>query len=460
MFRVKKLFLVTGVVMLSALAGCSFMDGMRAMDNIELEDALTENEILENGLSENEIGENMASVNGISGAEEEPENDTGTSDAEEDAGTYYTMEEVMALDIPEDMLAYWMVLNSKMPFVSWDEGNQEFYWDTYLWERGYPSSYHRGDQLAIVDMNHDNKNEIVLYCSPESAMVLHYEDGAVYGYQFIFRGICPVFENGVYIGSGGASYATFYRLNELSKDGYVEETISTADYYIDLYEIGGITVSKEEYDEFHRNLFDEVGEVEFFYYEEELLDTNLLAGLSEEELYMVKHAAVEPMHDTAEYPMAPEVMQAYYEVLTSEREFISVTDYNRMFYLDDYHYRNVEYDEDYQILYFSIVDMDRDGIYEVVLTCSYETTQILHYEDGNVYSYQFDYYDEVSAIANNGLFSIGNLFYDSSLDGYGRIISFDENGCVIEKIEFDGSINDDRIRYYYFSEELIERYFK
>lgn len=31
----------------------------------------------------------------------------------------------------EDLLAYWLVLNGKQPFISTDEGNQEFYWDEY-----------------------------------------------------------------------------------------------------------------------------------------------------------------------------------------------------------------------------------------------------------------------------------------------------------------------------------------
>ena len=107
--------------------------------------------------------------------------------------------------------------------------------------------------------------------------------------------------------------------------------------------------------------------------------------------------------------------------------------------------------------------MDRDGSYEVVLFCDPWVTQILHYEDGNVYSYQFDYDGGIGAIANAGIFSTDNLYYYGyglDDDKYGIINSFNEDECVIEEVDYNGNINDDRIRYYYFSEELIEQYFK
>ena len=49
----------------------------------------------------------------------------------EDGGEaeYSSKEEIEVLGIPENMLAYWMVLNSKKPFVSANEDCQEFFWD-------------------------------------------------------------------------------------------------------------------------------------------------------------------------------------------------------------------------------------------------------------------------------------------------------------------------------------------
>lgn len=381
---------------------------------------------------------------------------------EEDDGTYYTMEEVKALGIPEDMLAYWLVLNSRMPFVSYDEG-QEFYWDEYLWKDGYPDGHPKEAQFRIVDLNDDGRNEIVIYPSNANTMIFHYEDDAVYAYNVSLWETYGIFLNGVCRGASGY-YARYSRFTELNKDGYTMETIARAEYSIhgdhDYYEVGNISVSKEEYEEFVQTV-EGVGEAEDIDYTEELLDEYLLAGLSEDELYMVKHAAAEPITDTAEYPMEPEMMQAYYEVLTGGKEFISITDDGKEFYLNSYHQVFEGLEKYYQISYFSIVDMDQDGIYEVVLAGSPHFTQILHYEDGNIYGYRF-HFDEMGAITNGGIFSIGTLYYWMSMDDakYGVIRSFEKDGCDIEEIDYNGNINDDRIQYYYFSEELIEQYFR
>lgn len=120
----------------------------------------------------------------------EEKTESPTEEETTDESEYFsTPEEIAELGLPEDMLAYWMVLNSKHPFISTDEGNQEFYWNEYNWCLGNPVGRHQADYFMTIDMNGDGANEIVLYCSPESTQVLHYEDGAVYSYQFVFRGM-------------------------------------------------------------------------------------------------------------------------------------------------------------------------------------------------------------------------------------------------------------------------------
>lgn len=455
----RKKIKVLAIFLILLMAGCS-IDGSQDESG--------------SGTADMEVSENQTAVQPEEEIHTLSDNDTGVDisendipeqpETEEDSGEYFAMEELKALDIPEDMLAYWLVLNSKMPFVSYDEGNQEFYWDEYFWLLGEVNHARGGDiywgdpsSFTIVDMNNDGKNEFVVALSFGIIQVLHYEDGVVYGYQFVYRGMCPIYLNGIYAGGSGY-YGCYRRLSELSKDGYTEEVLAEAEYSThgdhNSYKMGDISVSQEEYEEFQQTLV-EVGEVEYIDYTEDLLDEHLLAGLSEDELYMVKHVAVEPMTDTAEYPMEPEIMQAYYEVLTGEKEFISATDNKEMFYLNDYHQQNED-----QIRYFSIVDMDRDGRYEVVLACELRGTQILHYENGDIYSYQYRDHD-IGAIENDGIFSMGNFYYYGyDDDKYGIINSFEEDGCDIEEVDYNGNINDDRIRYYYFSEELIEQYFK
>lgn len=387
----------------------------------------------------------------------------------QDDDTYYTMEDIKELDIPEDMLAYWMVLNSKMPFVSYNEGKQEFYWDEYHWILGEPVHFlgipekniYWGDprSFTIVDMNNDGKNEIVIYLEFGIEQILYYEDGVVYGYQFVERGMSPIYSNGIYEGFISAEHCDYHRLTELNKDGFTEGKIAEAIYSSsgdNYYEIGGISVSQEEFEEFKQSLAD-AGEAECIDYTEDLLDEHLLGGLSEEELRMIKHVAVVPMTDMMEYAMETEMMQAYYEVLTGEKEFISVMDDNQLFNIVSYQDRNENDRGEDEILYFSIVDIDRNGTYEVIFTDS--ETNILYYKDGDVYCYRYKFY-EIGAISNSGIFSIDNLYYERIDGKFGIINSINEDGCDIEEVDYNGNINDDRIRYYYFSEEMIEQYFR
>lgn len=422
--------------------------------------------------TQDEAGDDRTAVN-VSENQTEIQSEEWTHTLSEnevqDDDTYYTMEDIRALDIPENMLAYWLVLNSKIPFVSYDEGNQEFYWDEYFWILGAPDhslgaperNIYWGDptSFTIVDMNNDGKDEIVISLAFGIAQVLYYEDGVVYGYQFAERGMSPIYSNGIYAGSVGADHGVCYQLTELNKDGYTEEKIAEVIYSYsgdDYYEIGGISVSQEEFEEFTQSLTD-VGEAERIDYTEDLVDEHLLGGLSEEKLRMIKHIAVVPMTDTMEYEMQTEMMQTYYEVLMGEKEFISVMDDNQLFNIVSYQDRNENDRGEDEILYFSIVDIDRNGTYEVILTDN--ETNILYYKDGDVYCYRYKFH-EIGAMANSGVFSIDNLYYYENAGGkFGIINSINEDGCALEEIDYDGDINDDRIRYYYFSEEMIEHFF-
>lgn len=380
----------------------------------------------------------------------ENETQNVSPELEGENSTYYTMEEVKALDIPEDMLAYWMVLNGKKPFISYDIGGQEFYWDEF-WGI-------RADQFMVVDMDNDGGKEVVLYCWPESTWILHYEDGSVYGYKFIFRGMNTICLNGIYQGSSGASSGAYCRLTELNADGYTEETLVKYDYYGHVYEVGGKDASEEEALEFIESIRDG----------SELADkidgadsSYLLRSLTAEDLSIVENVQREEiLYPAASYPMDAETMKAYYDVLMSQREFISTVDDNERFYLKDYFPRE-EYQPDEsdilssylipdKIWYFGIVDMDGDGIYEVILDGTYDK-DILSYRNGEVYSYRLN----GGTISNSGIVCISEY-----TQKYGRIVSFDDHEYVMETVDYDGDINDDRIQYYSFSEELIEQYFR
>ncbi|MGN0346353.1 MAG: hypothetical protein ACI4DU_03610 [Lachnospiraceae bacterium] len=182
----------------------------------------------------------------------EEKTESPTEETTDESENYSTPEEIAELELPEDMLAYWMVLNSKQPFISTDEGNQKFYWNEYDYCLGNPVERLLADYFMIVDMDGDGANEIVLYCSPESTQVLHYEDGEVYSYQFVFRGMKRIHTNGIYEGADGASSTSYYRLIELNNDGYTEETIAVMDD--NYYEVEGVEVTQEEFSNYAESI--------------------------------------------------------------------------------------------------------------------------------------------------------------------------------------------------------------
>lgn len=364
---------------------------------------------------------------------------------EEVTPTYTTIEEINALGIPENLLAFYLVLNSKKPFVSAGEGCEEFYWNEYNWCLLQPVASFEPGRFIVVDMDRDGEEEIMLYSWPESTQVLDYQDGKVYVYQFVFRGMNSVLPNGVYEGSGGASVWGFYRITEFDHGIYQEETLAYTETYGDYeyHEVEGREVSFQEFCEYTEQF--EAEPAEQFDFTEEMLDEVLLGGLGEEELTIVKNAPIEEMSKGME-PNLTVLPQELKDILTEGGAFICANDNRKELYLEDGFVKGEVEDEEYQVLYYSIVDMDGDEIPEIVLSCYYDTTLILHQADEGVRGYRFSFGHEAGAIAENGTFAVGYDIYGTS--DYGRILSFEENGCEtanVDQAEFDGA---ERARYY------------
>lgn len=395
------------------------------------------------GEPENPSEERLPGID-VNGETEYPSEERPTEPEISGKAEYPTREEIEALGIPEDMLAYWLVLNGKQPFVSADEGYQEFYWDEYYWRLGMIVGRRRADEFMIVDMDGDGANEIVLYCSPESAQVLHYEDGVVYSYQFAFLGMKRIYENGIYESSEGAASTFYYRLTELNKAGYTEEEIAGMDG--DYYEVEGAEATYEEFCDYIDHI-EKVELAECIDFTESMLDYHLLGSLSEQEIALVKMLPAEKtIENEADYQEHKQALQLYAAVLTGKEEVIYVTE-------DAF----PEADEPAG-LYFSMVDMDGDGGLELVFTCENAAVRILHYEEGKVYGYQFSPYRfrlEISIITTDGVFQTGD---NLSPSGYARIVAFEGDGCRIEPVENYEEGSHDRIRYYFFSEETIARW--
>lgn len=78
----------------------------------------------------------------------------------------------------------------------------------------------------------------------------------------------------------------------------------------------------------------------------------------------------------------------FWKVFNSEQKFVSTDNDNQEFYWKDFDYIvEGEIAEDYEIHRFTLVDLDQDGVNEIVLVGAMpESTQVLRYEYGVIYS--------------------------------------------------------------------------
>ena len=351
---------------------------------------------------------------------------------------YPLEEEIAALGIPEDMLAYWLVLNNKKPFVSVNQEGQKFFWNEYFWEITWLCDEYDAYKFMIVDMDQDGRDEIVLECDPGTKHILRYEDGEVYGYQFGLRGMLSITEDGIYNASDGAEGDTFYRLTDLNKDGYVYELL--AERHRGDYEIAGKEVTEEDFYAYVDTI--SAREAERMDYTEDMIASYLLGELSEQEIALVKRIPKEDMLESEpDYQEHKQALQLYAGVLTGEQDVI--------FAIDD----SFDHPQKMLPIYFSLVDMDGDGTPELVFNCYFDVTWILHYREGEIYGYPLD---AALDITTDGVF--WEEFNRFSPTGYARITAFEEDGYRIEPVENYQEGGCDRVRYYYYSEETMAQW--
>lgn len=129
----------------------------------------------------------------------------------------------------------------------------------------------------------------------------------------------------------------------------------------------------------------------------------------------------------------------YKAVLQNNVSFIS-TDDSKEFILKDFLEKNSEYQTIYQVTNFTILDMDQDGIPEVILELSLndypEEYEILHYDNGKVYGYGF-VYRGLEMLKEDGTYSYSNGAADA---GVAQILSFKADS-VVEKVVASSSSN-------------------
>jgi len=122
---------------------------------------------------------------------------------------------------------------------------------------------YRGENnyFYVVDLDKDGKKEVCVTYRAGKMMIFHEENGEVYGYEYAFRSMNPLYEDGTFRGSGGAAISYLYGNVSFSGNVFSRETITSTwfetsgkqhfykgePYFTD--QKPGIEISQEEYDE-------------------------------------------------------------------------------------------------------------------------------------------------------------------------------------------------------------------
>lgn len=83
-------------------------------------------------------------------------------------------------------------------------------------------------RFSVVDMDRDEKKDVVLELTDGLMgwlLILHYQDGNVYGYRYDYRGLQNISTSGVAMGSSGASGSGLFRIH-FDGPNIIEEPIS------------------------------------------------------------------------------------------------------------------------------------------------------------------------------------------------------------------------------------------
>lgn len=154
--------------------------------------------------------------------------------------------------------AYKAVLHNDAEFFSTDN-NKSLLLDDFLVNNQIYETIFEITHFTLLDMDNDNVPEVVLELSvngyPQFYEVLHYKDGTVYGYLFVYRGLMELKEDGTFIYSSGAADSGVAKLNFDSNTvktdvlGYSQSSQGETDLVIS-YFINDEPVDKESFDSF------------------------------------------------------------------------------------------------------------------------------------------------------------------------------------------------------------------
>ena len=137
--------------------------------------------------------------------------------------------------------------------------------EIYINEYSIPSLSYDVDSYSVVDMDGDGAVEVLLdsRMGDGDIIMLHYENGAVYGYSFGFRSMYNIMTDGSFYwtASTGRQYGSS-RFSSISGGDYTYKELYRIEHSFDNHDIykifiENVEVTEEEFDEYEKSLCDE-----------------------------------------------------------------------------------------------------------------------------------------------------------------------------------------------------------
>lgn len=126
---------------------------------------------------------------------------------------------------------------------------------------------------ALLDMDDDKKDEMVIQINNEDLLILNLENNTVYGFEVVLRGLLSLKTDGTYIGSGGAESSRVLKSN-FSKNVRTETVLAKHDIYDSVPDmIADKKVTAKEVEEYY-NEFHKKQDVTFVEYKQDNSNSN------------------------------------------------------------------------------------------------------------------------------------------------------------------------------------------